>query len=71
MITYSIIGPGSEFGINATNGEISTNSMLDFEATQVYYLLVKAQDNGVPSREANTLVTITILDVNDNDPQFG
>ena len=74
VISYSIENGNSDvaFQINATSGEISTTSfVLDFETTPAYYLLVRATDNAVNARQANTLATITLIDVNDNTPIFG
>ena len=73
VISYSIVNgnDAGSFIISATTGEISTNSVLDFETTQVFYLLVEATDGSTEPRITNTLATITVIDVNDNTPIFG
>ena len=73
VISYSIVNgnDAGSFIINASTGEISTNSVLDFETTQVFYFLVEASDDSTYPRITNTLATITIIDVNDNTPIFG
>ena len=73
VISYSIVNgnDAGSFIINATTGEISTNSVLDFETTQVFYFLVEASDDSTYPRITNTLATIAIIDVNDNIPIFG
>ena len=61
----------SDFVINGTSGEISVNQTLDRERRETYDFTVIATDKGVSqvlSGEVN--VTITVLDVNDNDPMF-
>ncbi|KAI6657178.1 protocadherin Fat 4-like [Oopsacas minuta] len=72
VVTYSIAsGDAGSFVINSSSGVIYTTSVpFDFETTQVYYLLLEASDNSVDPRIANTLATITILDINDNPPIF-
>ncbi|PKU40343.1 protocadherin fat 4-like [Limosa lapponica baueri] len=52
------------------DGTILANSYLDRETKEKYELLLVASDNGVPQRQNFTYVSIQILDVNDNPPQF-
>ena len=51
-------------------GQISVDATLDRETTSSYNLVIKAKDNGSPSKSATASVTITIIDVNDNRPKF-
>ena len=75
LITYSIIA-GNElqhFHIDAYTGEIIVSRELDYEDTTGYELEIYATDNGdiVETRLNSTVnVTISILDVNDNTPEF-
>ncbi|XP_065883105.1 protocadherin Fat 4-like [Dysidea avara] len=68
MITYSLSGvQNGEFAINATNGIVTLMTPLDYETTQFYSLTITASDSlfSTPST-----LNITVLDENDNTPQF-
>ncbi|MEJ1277663.1 hypothetical protein NN561_008580 [Cricetulus griseus] len=58
------------FSINPDNGLISTIRPLDRETQEVVELRVVAQDLGEPPLSATCLVSITVDDVNDNEPIF-
>lgn len=58
------------FSINPDNGLISTSRALDREIQATVELRVVAQDLGEPPLSATCLVTITVDDVNDNEPVF-
>ena len=65
---FCILG---EFSINNITGEISTNALLDREAKSHFELKVIAEDGDpVTPRSNNTVVDITIVDQNDNSPNF-
>lgn len=51
-------------------GSISVVDDLDFEVCKDYYLTVEAWDSGNPPLSSATLVTIELMDVNDNAPTF-
>lgn len=72
VIRYSLIGGNTQghFSIDSVSGDVSVVSPLDYETVRSYRLVVRAQDNGSPSRSNTTFVTVTILDKNDNDPKF-
>ena len=56
------------FSLSA-DGWISLKSSLNFEADQVFSLLVVASDRGTtPQRSATATVSVTVTDVNDNPP---
>ena len=67
------------FTLNSNNGEIRTVGMLNREAlTQVFAppsssqsVTFVARDGGTPSKQSFVTVTITLVDINDNDPVFG
>ncbi|XP_071083815.1 cadherin-23-like [Haliotis cracherodii] len=63
-------GNNTHFSVNGGSGEITTNGGLDRETQDTYIIWLRASDNGVPIRSASTNVTITITDLNDNDPVF-
>uniref|UniRef100_A0A665TWY8 FAT atypical cadherin 3b n=1 Tax=Echeneis naucrates TaxID=173247 RepID=A0A665TWY8_ECHNA len=71
-ISYSIRS-GNElrkFTIDRTLGSISVADDLDFEVCKDYYLTVEAWDSGNPPLSTATMVTIELMDVNDNAPAF-
>lgn len=58
-------------GIDAVTGVLSLLAYPDFEVMQEYTLWVKVSDLGTPvSRSSLGVVTINILDLNDNSPVF-
>uniref|UniRef100_A0A671VQ47 FAT atypical cadherin 3 n=1 Tax=Sparus aurata TaxID=8175 RepID=A0A671VQ47_SPAAU len=71
-ITYRIRS-GNElrkFSIDRNLGSISVADDLDFEVCKDYYLTVEAWDSGNPPLSTATMVTIELMDVNDNAPAF-
>ncbi|XP_054610682.1 protocadherin Fat 3 isoform X3 [Dunckerocampus dactyliophorus] len=71
-ITYRIRSGNelAKFSINRILGSISVADDLDFEVCKDYYLTVEAWDGGSPPLSAATMVTIELMDVNDNTPAF-
>ena len=71
-IHYSIKQFGdSYFTLDSLTGLIKTTRPLDRELQSEYRLLVTAVDQGVPVQlRSTTTVNITVLDSNDNSPQF-
>ncbi|KAM7374399.1 hypothetical protein PAMP_007056 [Pampus punctatissimus] len=71
-ITYHIRS-GNElrkFTIDRNLGSISVADDLDFEVCKDYYLTIEAWDSGNPPLSTATMVTIVLMDVNDNAPAF-
>ena len=56
----------SIFVIDKDTGVISVNRPLDFESKEVHELVVVAKDNGVQPLETTVFVSISVIDVNDN-----
>lgn len=54
----------------AYTGIITTTSLLDYESDRDYSLIITSSDNGTPPRELNTFFAISVVDENDNTPQF-
>lgn len=52
------------------NGSLVTKGLLDRESTGLYVFDVIASDEGIPRLSSRTLVTVELLDDNDNDPVF-
>ncbi|XP_076332831.1 LOW QUALITY PROTEIN: protein dachsous-like [Tachypleus tridentatus] len=71
-LTYSIgLTPVEGFYINRDTGVIYTNKSFVFSPKQpIIYLVVTAQDSGVPPLAAATAVRIQIVNINDNIPKF-
>ncbi|NXA56589.1 CELR2 protein, partial [Nothocercus julius] len=63
-------GAGFPFTINNSTGWIVVASELDREAVDFYSFGVEAQDHGSPPMVSSASVSITVLDVNDNSPEF-
>lgn len=61
---------GASFTIDPESGVISTTRSLDREVQEWVELRVVAQDFGEPPLSATCLVSITVDDVNDNEPIF-
>jgi len=63
-----------KFAINQINHHLfttpSNDSTLDRETSSTEQFLVIACDQGEPQQCSNATVIVTLLDVNDNDPQF-
>lgn len=77
-ITYSFVQQTSQFTIDQNSGEIRTVGRLNREVlTQIFIppmsqvsLDVSAQDSASPSRQTSKSITITLVDINDNNPVF-
>ena len=72
-IEYSIVSgsnPLNSFAIDENTGVITVNNDIDRETITMFTLIVKAEDQGQPARQNRTEVKITVLDINDNAPEF-
>lgn len=69
---YKLLGVASTtpFVINSATGWITVSGQLDRETEERYLFGVEARDYGNPPLSSSASVTITILDVNDNRPEF-
>ncbi|XP_068600655.1 protocadherin Fat 3 [Brachionichthys hirsutus] len=59
-----------KFSVDRNLGSISVADDLDFEVCKDYYLTIEAWDSGDPPLSTATMVTIELMDVNDNAPAF-
>ncbi|XP_075377780.1 cadherin EGF LAG seven-pass G-type receptor 2 [Mycteria americana] len=71
-LVYTLLetGAGFPFAINNSTGWIVVASELDREAVDFYSFEVEAQDQGNPPMASSASVSVTVLDVNDNSPEF-
>lgn len=71
-LEYSLTGVASDtpFVINSATGWVSVSGPLDRESVEHYFFGVEARDHGSPPLSASASVTVTVLDVNDNRPEF-
>uniref|UniRef100_A0A8C7UIG9 Cadherin domain-containing protein n=1 Tax=Oncorhynchus mykiss TaxID=8022 RepID=A0A8C7UIG9_ONCMY len=58
------------FRIDQNTGQLTVSALLDREQQDVHRLTVVARDNGSPPLKSSVMVTITVLDQNDNAPDF-
>lgn len=71
-VSYSLLpSSGYElFMINSHTGQISTSTCLDREICSSFTLRVQAEDSGTPSLSSTATVICSVLDDNDNAPEF-
>ncbi|CAH0750481.1 unnamed protein product [Diatraea saccharalis] len=71
-IRYSLLpSPQSEwFSIDERSGLVTTRSRVDCETNPMPKLTIVARDRGNPSLSSTATLTVTVLDVNDNEPIF-
>ncbi|MGH0125783.1 UNVERIFIED_CONTAM: hypothetical protein FKN15_051024 [Acipenser sinensis] len=72
QVEYSIVSgdPQNEFVISPVEGELRVrrDAELDRENIAFYNITVQAKDLGMPARSSTVLVSVRVLDINDNDP---
>ncbi|XP_065817456.1 cadherin EGF LAG seven-pass G-type receptor 3 [Labrus bergylta] len=71
-LEYRLTGTSSDtpFIINSATGWVTVKTILDRESVEHYFFGVEARDYGMPPLSATASVTITVMDVNDNRPEF-
>ncbi|KAM9860155.1 cadherin EGF LAG seven-pass G-type receptor 2 [Aulostomus maculatus] len=62
--------PNFPFAINNSTGWIVVAAELDRESVDFYNFGVEARDHGYPVMSSSASISMTILDVNDNNPEF-
>ncbi|XP_034297968.1 cadherin EGF LAG seven-pass G-type receptor 1 isoform X2 [Pantherophis guttatus] len=73
QVHYSIVSGNlkGQFYIHSFSGSIDLINPLDYESIREYTLRIKAQDGGRPPQiNSSGMVSIQVLDVNDNAPIF-
>ncbi len=68
-VEFSFSIPDPSFNIDPQSGEITLVS-LDRERQQIHKLVVQATDQSDSNRVVQAQVLVTVLDVNDNPPEF-
>ena len=70
-VMYSIRNSTTQaLAINPRTGFLSLRTPLDREENSTHSLYVLATDNGFPVKARSALVSVTVLDMNDNPPVF-
>ncbi|XP_007646239.1 protocadherin Fat 1 isoform X3 [Cricetulus griseus] len=71
-LVYAISGGNDDscFTIDMESGMLKVLSPLDREVTDKYTLNITVYDLGIPQRAAWRLLDVTVLDANDNPPEF-
>lgn len=71
-LVYAISGGNDDscFTIDMETGMLKVLSPLDREVTDKYTLNITVYDLGIPQRAAWRLLDVTVLDANDNAPEF-
>ncbi|GAA6100438.1 cadherin EGF LAG seven-pass G-type receptor 2 isoform X1 [Tachysurus ichikawai] len=62
--------PNFPFAINNSTGWIVVAAGLDRESVDFYSFGVEARDHGTPVMSSSASISMTVLDVNDNNPEF-
>lgn len=72
VLTFTITNGNtdSDFGIDSASGLIQVKKSLDRERTDKYLIEVSVVDNGASPQSATVTATVTISDINDNNPIF-
>ncbi|XP_077999715.1 cadherin-23-like [Glandiceps talaboti] len=74
VITYSITAGNIDdvFDIREETGVIFVKGVLDRETIEIYDLTITATDNpgGSPRLQSSEILKVTLIDVNDNPPEF-
>ena len=70
-LVYSLLGPqASDFRVDPHSGEITAFTSFDRETTTTASFIVVARDSGSPPLSSSATVIVSVLDVNDNSPEF-
>lgn len=72
VVKYSFIGGNEQrrFHINNETGVVTVADLLDYERVKDYFLTIQAVDLGEPPLSNLATLNISVIDSNDNYPQF-
>ena len=60
----------NRFEVNPETGIVFVNKPLDYEKKNSYEVIVVAKDNGTQPLQTTAIVSISVLDINDNEPKI-
>ena len=66
----SLNGTNSPLFINQKTGIITTNHIFDYEQQKNLEFVIMALDHGNPPRSSTAILSLTIIDINDEQPTF-
>ncbi|MBN3308520.1 FAT4 protein, partial [Amia calva] len=71
-ISYKLVEAtdASLFSVNLYTGEVRTRRAVSEQDDSSQRLLIEMKDNGEPVQTGTTHITVKVLDINDNAPQF-
>ncbi|KAH7713891.1 Cadherin domain containing protein [Aphelenchoides avenae] len=69
-VSYTLSGDDSSFFTITDDGWLLLAKPADYEKTKLLEVNIKAADGGTPPLSDDTLVRVTVIDENDNPPQF-
>ncbi|XP_043112667.1 protocadherin gamma-A5-like [Puntigrus tetrazona] len=58
------------FKLDMATGEIRVKGLIDFEENEIYSLIIRASDKGIPPTNTDCQLIIKVEDVNDNHPEI-
>ncbi|XP_057205136.1 protocadherin alpha-12-like isoform X2 [Triplophysa rosa] len=58
------------FQLDRTTGEILVKGLIDFEENDIYSLMIRASDKGIPPLNTDCQLIVKVEDVNDNKPEI-
>ncbi len=58
------------FQLDRATGEIRVKGLIDFEENEIYSLIIRASDKGIPPTNTDCQLIIKVEDVNDNKPEI-
>lgn len=71
-VKYFIIGGDDnyDFSLDQSSGVLRVQKNLDYERVSEYKLIIQAEDSGDDTLDSTATVSISVQDVNDNEPKF-
>lgn len=72
-VRYSVLpGPNSDFFEfeNELEGTLVLRKPLDFENLRSFHVNIRAQDHGEPPKSSDTVLTVHVVDADDQNPRF-
>ncbi|XP_016110127.1 protocadherin Fat 4 [Sinocyclocheilus grahami] len=72
LIRYDIVegNEDKQFSIDSTSGQVTLVGKLDYETTPFYSLKIITEDSGIVPLSSTCVLSISVLDDNDNSPSF-